>query len=390
MDERRLLVLTDALWARQFNRAADILGRTVQLNDEPYEVIGVLSPGFVFPDPTVSVDAYMPIVHVDYNNREVRPLQAIARLKADAGFGRARSELRAIGSRLAQAYPEDNLRGGADLESLDDAWKGSRRRPLALLTAAAFLLLAIVCTNVVNLMLSRALARRREMSIRMALGAGLSTIVRQMLAESLLLCGGAAVLGLLVAWWALQGLPVVLRFAGASLPTAGLAVDGSAFTFVMALCLSVTLLCGLAPVLFLRSLTLNTTIKEGSGPGMQPGSGAFRLRRRLVAGQVALSLVLLLSAGAFLRVFLKLMNRDPGFRSEQVYRFGFGLPDARYTDRQSAEFHYKLRQKLQEIAGVEAAAAAYRLPLNGRTHTTSFQFEGPAYRRANGPGWHTT
>src|SRR5215467_4891896 len=119
LDQRRLLVLTDALWERQFHRAGDILGRTVQLNDEAYVVIGVLPPEFVFPDPTVSVDAYMPVVHADYNNREVRPLQAIARLKADAGFGRTRSELRAIGARLAQAYPEDNLRGGGDLEGLD-------------------------------------------------------------------------------------------------------------------------------------------------------------------------------------------------------------------------------------------------------------------------------
>src|SRR5262249_4690162 len=154
---------TDALWAQQFNRAGDILGRTVRLNDEAYEVIAVLAPEFVFPDPTVSVDAYAPIDHPDYNNREIRPLQAIARLKADAGFGRARSELRAIGARLAQAFPEDNLRGGGDLEGIDEAWKSSRRRPLALLTAAAFLLWAIVCTNVINPMLSRALARRREM-----------------------------------------------------------------------------------------------------------------------------------------------------------------------------------------------------------------------------------
>ena len=322
------------------------------------------------------MDAYAPVDRVSYNGRGARPLQAVARLKAGVGVGRAQAELRAIGARLAQAYPEDNVLGGADLERLDEGWKNSRRRPLALLSIAAFLVLAIVCTNVVNLVVSRALARRREMSIRMALGARLSTIVRQLLAESLVLCGGALILGVLIARWALQGLPVVLRFAGASPPAATLAMDGTALTFAAVLCLSVTIVCGLAPVLFIRSLTLNTSIKDGGESGLRRDSSAFRLRRCLVVGQVAVSLILLLSAGAFLRVFVKLMNRNPGFQSSQVYHFGIGLPDARYTDAQSAEFHYKLREKLRQIPGVEAAGATYRLPLNGRTHTTSFQFEG--------------
>jgi predicted permease len=353
-DGAALIVLTDHLWARQFHRARDIVGRTVQLNEQPYEVIGVLEPGFVFPAPATRVDAYIPISHRDYGSRGARPLQAVARLKPGTTFTPAQAELRAIGARLAMAFPEDNVRGGADIESLDEAWKGSLRRPLLLLTVAAILLLAIVCTNVVNLILARSFARAREMEIRIALGASLADIVRQLLDEALLLCAAGGALGLLLAGAVLRGLPIVLRQ-----PVEGLAIDGRALAFASAVCLFVTVLCALAPALSTRR-----------------NRHPFRLRQTLVIGQVALSLVLLLSAGAFLRVFLKLVDRNPGFESSQVYYFGFGLPEGRYTERQMVDFHAKLRVRLAEIPGVECAGAVGRLPLNGRSNTTSFQFEG--------------
>ena len=354
IDGAPLIVLTDELWARQFHRARDIVGRTVQLNEQPYEAIGILPPDFVFPAPGTHVDAYIPISHRDYGSRGAKPLQAIARLKPAATFPTAQAELRAIGAHLATAWPEDNARGGADLEPLDEAWKGSLRRPLLLFTIAALLLLAIVCTNVVNLILARSLARAREMEIRTALGAGLADIFRQLLAEALLLCAAGGALGLLLAGAILRGLPVVLRQ-----PVEGLAIDGRALAFASAVCLLVTLVCGLAPAL--------------STPRRRHPS---RLRQSLVVGQIALSLVLLLSAGAFLRVFLKLVNRDPGFDSSHVMYFGFGLPEGRYTDRHMIDFHAKLRARLAEIPGVESAGAVWRLPLNGRNNTTAFQFEG--------------
>jgi predicted permease len=349
-----VIVLTDELWARRFHRAADIVGRPVQLNEQPYEVTGILPPDFVFPAPGTHVDAYIPISHRDYGSRAAKPLQAVARLRPDANFATAQAELRAIGARLAAAWPEDNAHGGADMESLDDAWKGSLRRPLLLLTIAALLLLAIVCTNVVNLILGRALARAREMEIRTALGAGMADILRQLLSEALLLCAAGSALGLLLAGATLRGLPIVLRQ-----PVEGLAIDARALAFASAVCLLVTLLCGLAPALSTRRQR-----------------HTFRLRQSLVVGQIALSLVLLLSAGAFLRVFLKLVNRNPGFDSSHVLYFGFGLPEGRYTDRQMVDFHAKLRARLAEIPGVESAGAVGRLPLNGRNNTTSFQFEG--------------
>jgi predicted permease len=349
-----VIVLTDELWARQFHRAPQIVGRTVQLNEQPYEVIGILPPDFVFPAPGTRVDAYIPISHGDYGARGNKLLQAVARLKPGVTNARAQTELRTIGARLASAWPEENVRGGADLERLDEAWKGNLRRPLLLLIAAALLLLAIVCTNVVNLILGRSLGRAREMEIRIALGAGLADIVRQLLAEALLLCAAGGALGLLLAVAVLRGLPIVLKQT-----VDGLAIDARALAFASLVCLLVTLLCALAPAF---------STKRHRRP--------FRLRQGLVVGQIALSLVLLLSAGAFLRVFLKLVNRYPGFESSHVFYFGFGLPEGHYTDRQTVDFHAKLRARLAEIPGVEAAGAVGRRPLSGRNLSTTFQFEG--------------
>ena len=362
-DDAQVIVLTEELWARQFHYAPDIVGRTLQLNEQPFQVLGILPPNFVYPASAAHVDVYIPISHRDYYGRDARPLQSVARLKAGATFAGAQAELRAIGARLAVAYPTENGRGGADLESLDEAWKGNLRRPLQLLTAAALLLLALVCTNVVNLLLARALARAREMEIRTALGASLWDIVRQLLAEALVLCAGGAALGLALANVVLRVLPVVLKQ-----PVAGLALDTRALWFAAAVGLLVTLLCAFAPAF-------------STGRNRRP----FRLRQGLVVGQVALSLVLLLSAGAFLRVFLKLSNRNPGFDSSHVYYFGFGLPEGRYSDPQTIEFLGKLRARLSEIPGVEASGAVNRLPLNARGNSTTFQFEGAGLPPAEWP-----
>jgi predicted permease len=359
----RVIVFSDDLWARQFQRAPGIVGSTVQLNAQPYEVIGILPADFVYPAPGTRVDAYIPISHSDYGARGARPLRAVARLKPASTLPAAQAELRAIGARLAAAWPADNARGGAAMESLDEAWKGDLRRPLLLLSIAALLLLAIVCTNVVSLILARSLARAREMEIRVALGAGLADLLRQLLAEAFLLCAVGGASGLLLAGAVLRGLPIILPQ-----PAADLDLDARALAFASAVCLLVTLLCGLAPAL-------------SSGRHRRP----FRLRQGLMIGQVALSLVLLLSAGAFLRVFLKLVNRYPGFDSSHLVSFGFGLPEGRYDDRQTVEFHRQLRARLSEIPGVESAGAAWQLPLNGRDFTTTFQFEGAGLAASEWP-----
>ncbi len=341
-----VIVLSDGL------RPRPAIGSTITLNDEPYVVIGILPPDFIYPVRDVKVDAYIPISHRDYGAREGRPLGAVARLKPGVSLAAAREELRGINARLAAAYPRENARAAANLESLDDAWKGSLRQPLLLLIGAALLLLGIVCTNVVNLILARSLARAREMAIRTALGAHLADIARLLLTEALLLCIGGAASGIVVGTAIVRAIPLLLH-------TTPLSLDTRAVVFAATVALGLTLLCGLAPALATRRRVF-----------------PFRLRQGLIIGQVALSLLLLLSAGAFLRVFVKLVNRNPGFDSSHVAYFGFGLPEARYDVRQMAEFHRQLRQRLESIPGVEAAGAVMRLPLNDRPAGTTFQVEG--------------
>ncbi len=376
-----VILLTDTLWARQFQRAGNIIGRVVLLNEAPYTVIGVLPPDFVFPSLAEQVDACIPMNHVDYASRDVRPLQAIAHLKPGVSRESARAEFQAIGKRLAEAWPQDNLRGGADLESLNESWKGSLRRPLLLLMGAALLLLAIVCTNVGNLMLARALARSRETAVRCALGAGFAHLCRQALAEALVLSLAGGLLGLLLALGCLRLLPLALDLPG----TSGLALNAPVLGFAFLLCLLTGLACGLAPVLLTRAASVNELLKEGGAAGPSRSGWPFRVRRGLVTAQVALSLVLLMSAGLFLRVFLKLASRHPGFESSQVYYFGYGLPETRYDDRAMIEFHRRLRAKLAEIPEVQAAGAVWRLPLNGRNLTTCFQFEGAGLPKTEWP-----
>ena len=178
-------------------------------------------------------------------------------------------------------------------------------------------------------------------------------ILRQLLAEALVLAVAGGALGLFLAGTVLRGLPLLLKQSVDSV-----SIDTRALAFAAIVCLFVTVLCCLAPGLQRRR-----------------HRHPFRLRQSLVVGQIALSLVLLLSAGAFLRVFVKLVNRDTGFDSAQVYYFGIGLPEGRYNDRQTVDFHEKLRARLAEIPGVEAAGIAGRLPLGGRDLTTTFQFE---------------
>ncbi len=378
-DRAGVIVLTDSLWARQFGRDPKIVGRTVQLNEEPRTVIGVLAPDFEFPIQGTVLDAFIPINHGDYGGRGVRPLEAVARLKPGITIENARTQIRTIGSRLAQAWPQENHDGGADVESLDESWKGGSRKPLGLLMAAALLLAGIACANVISLMLARSLARQRETAVRISLGAGLRQLMGESLAESLLLSAGGGVAAMAVSLGCLRLIPGVAARFGASVSlveigSAGLNASAIGFTTLAAL--AVALVCGIVPAVFASGATRTSLLRSGGPAGSQSTRGQVRFRRALVVAQVSASLILLLSSGLFLRVFLKLVSTHPGFDSAQVYYFGFGLPESRYDERKMVEFHRALSSRLMAIPGVESAGAAWWLPLNGRNITTTFQFEG--------------
>jgi putative ABC transport system permease protein len=329
--EEAVLVLSERLWRRMFAADTDVIGRTVELNEEPHTVIGVMPAGFEYPMGAALPDAYLPLSRRDYCCGRLGSQAAIARIKAGVSMDRATSELEAIAAGLAREHPASNGGRTAGIRPLHAALTGGRREPLLLLGGAAALLLAIACANVAGLLLARALRRRREFEIRLWLGAGLSRVLRPFFLEAAILAAcGAAV-----------GLAAARAFAE---------LNAAALAMAFATAIGVTLLLGAAPAL----LVLRRSRPRG------------RVRNGLVVTQVALSVVLLLSTAVLLRSLLRLVQTDPGFSTVHAWRFGIGLPEKRYdTDGKLIVFHQELERKLSDLPGVTAVGASIRLPLRG-------------------------
>jgi predicted permease len=380
-----VVVVGHKLWRERLGGAPNAVGRRILLNDEPRTVVGVLPAGVELPMSGKVPDLYVPISHKDYGaSRKTRSLGAIGRLKPGVTLEAARAELGGISSRLARSYPDTNDKVGTAVETLDEALRGKNRRPLLLLTAAGLLLLAIACVNVANLLLARFFARIHRVAIRAALGAGFGGLARQFLAEGLVLSLLGALLGLSTAGAWLKMLPLALPVVGGSGLPAGLENDplrlqGSALLFALGIAATTALLFALIPTFLSRRSDLQKILREG-GAAVTPH---HRLSSSLVIGQVALSVMLLLASGLLLRSFFGLLATNPGFRSEQVLRFGIGLPEKRYgADLQMLAFHRELLDRLSRIPGIEAAGLAARLPVSGEGFSTAFLFDGAAKETA--------
>jgi putative ABC transport system permease protein len=385
--EARVMVLTDRLWRSLFAADPQAIGRmtalnaalNAALNEEPYTIIGVMPPGFEYPMGAVLPDAFIPLSRRDYCCARLGSLGAVARLKRGVSMERARAELESLAAGVAAEHPDTNRGRSASLEPLAEQMTGARREPLLLLLAAASLLLLIACANVTGLMLARWLARAHEVAIRASLGAGWRQIAGPFIAEAAVLSAAGTGCGLFAAGLVLRAIP---RFIpGPALEP--LHLNAAAFAFAAGLAIIVAALLGALPLWFARRTDLYSVIKAG---GRSDSHRAGALRGALVVAQVALSVVLLLSAGLLLRSFLHLLNSSPGFETAHAFRFGIGIPEKRYdTERKEIEFHQQLLQRLAAIPGVAAVGAAGRSPLRGETGLGgSFQIAGsntPAAQR---------
>jgi putative ABC transport system permease protein len=368
--EAHTIVLTDRLWRRMFGADPSVVGRVIQLNEEPYAVLGVMPRGFEYPMGDTQPDAFIPLSRRDYCCGRIGSLMAAARLKPGVSVGAARAELQSLAAQTAAAYPDSNRGRSAGLLPLAEAITGARRESLLLLYAAASLLLLIACANVAGLTLARWNARNREVAIRVSLGAGLPQLAAGFFAEAALLTAAGTGLGFFASAVILGAIPRFVPGAPA------LRLDGTAFLFALSLACAVTALLSAAPLLVARRASLSAAIR----------SGGTRLRSVLAVAQVALSVALLLGAGLLLRSFLLLVNADPGFETAHAFRFGIGIPEKRYdTEFKQIEFHRQLLARLAAIPGVSAAGAAGRMPLGGDTGAGgTFQIAGagiPAPRR---------
>ena len=351
--EDAVLVLSDRLWRRMFAADPGVIGRQVELNEEPYTIVGVMPPGFEYPMGAALPEAYLPLSRRDYCCARLGSQAAVARIKPGVSLDRARSELESV------AATNDGRSAG--LRPLHQTLTGARREPLFLLAGAAALLLAIACANVAGLLLARAQRRRREFEIRLWLGAGIGRLLRPFFFEAAILaaCGAAAGLGA-----AQLILLLVPRFIPVTEPPR---LDAPAFLGAIAIACGLALLLGAAPAM----VVLRRTRPRGS----------------LVVAQIALSVVLLLSSAVMLRSFLRLVATSPGFSTVHAFRFGIGIPEKRYdTEQKLIAFHRDLERKLSDLPGVSAAGAAIRAPLRGGTpgSGSAFQIAGanlPAHER---------
>ncbi len=353
----RVVILSHGLWQRRFGGDQKILGKKITLVNRAWVVVGVMPPGFKFPG---AVDFWTPLAHGAGWARSMHGMGVIARLKPGATIEQAQSEMSLIARRLAEQYPASNEGLDVRVTGLRDRLVKDYRRGLWILLGAVGAVLLIACANVANLLLARAAARRREMAVRAALGAGRFRIVRQMLCESLLLgaMGGAAGMAL-----ARLGLNLLLAALPAELPFwMKFNVDGRVLGFTLAVSLLTSLVCGAAPAWNAARIDLIETLKDG-GRGAAGGSRQ-RLRRLLVTAQVALALILLAGAGLLMRSFLHMRQVRLGFNPDNVLTLRVNMPGSDYRGGVSP-FYRQLVERVNALPGVEIAGGAIPLPLSG-------------------------
>src|SRR5262245_10495478 len=358
----RVAVLSRAFWERHFGGAQDAIGRTIQLDALPYTIVGVMPAEFDFP-PSGNVDVWTPL-SFDPNDahgrsRKARSLNVIARLADGATPAQAQQEMSLVASRLASTFPDSNPGWGARIVAAQEQLVTTVRPALLLISGAVGFLLLIVCANVANLMLARLSSRRGELAVRAALGAGRVQLVRQVLAESVLLSVVGGALGLFVAW---AGVRFVHALPDGSLPRMGdVRLDGGVLLFALLASALVSLVFGVVPAVQASRAGLRDTINAFSGATR--GTSA-RLLGVLVVVEVALALVLLVGAGLMTRSFAQLMRVSPGFEPANLLAVQVYLPQAKYkTPGDRVRFYSEAIHRIQSHPGVTAVAGVSALPM---------------------------
>jgi predicted permease len=357
-------ILSDGFWKTHFGAARDVVGRRMTLDDEAYTIVGVMPARFSVQAWSITKrDVWVPIGYTDAERavRDNHNDQVIARLKRGVGVAQAQSEMDLISRRLEQQYPQANAGWGAVVVPLQEQIVGDVRMSLVVLLASVALVLLIACANVGNLLFTRALARRKELAIRAALGAGRAHVFQQVLIEALVLAGAGGVAGLVLAR---TGLSAGAALLADQLPRANeISIDGRVLVFVIGASMLTGILAGGLPALRAGRTDLNETLKEG---GRNDTAVGVRTRRALIVCEVALSVVLLMAAAVMLRSFQKLRHVDAGFDPQNILTFSVSLPETRYkTASDVSGFFDRALQRVRTLPGVEAAGAIDTLPTQG-------------------------
>jgi len=373
------VVLSYPFWSRRFGNDPGVIGKQIALNNLSYTVVGIAPQNFQY---GLDADVSIPIglSAERFKARGADPgISVVARLKPNVSQQQAQAETEMIYARMEQQYPETNTGRRGYLLSLHETFVGDVRQPLLILLGAVGLVLLIACANVANLLLVRASTRKREMSVRVALGASRSRIVRQLLTESLMLAAVGAVLGIVFAHWGASFIANQLPDGIPRLDEAS--VDLRVLAFTVGVSLLTGLLFGLAPALQASRLNLTETLKEGDRGS---SGGRQRLRSLLVVSEVALTLTLLVGAGLLIQSFRRVLQVDPGFNADSLLTMQVSVnnPDG----NQVASFLDQLQDNVRKLPGVKSVAISNGLPLVTANHPVFFIEGRPLPEPGKAPG----
>jgi putative ABC transport system permease protein len=373
--KEHVIVISHGLWTRLFAAKPDAVGKTIELNSEQYQVVGVMPPGFYsFFSRRADIFAPLALTQAQFNGGYTNEyLNATARLKPGVTLQTAQAEMTAFADNLKRALPDNFApKWTLKLRALDDIATGKARLTLVVLLGAVGFVLLIACANVANLLLARAAIRIKEVAIRSALGADRRSLIRQLLTESVMLALAGGLLGLGIARWGVKSLVALFP----DLPRASeIGVDGTVMAFTLAVSVATGLLFGLAPALQTSATHLQETLRDGGRAGAADFAGRG-LRRALVVAEVALSLTLLIGAGLLIKSVGRLQEVSPGFDPSNVLVFNLNLPSVKYpSDTSQFLFARQLSPRLNAIPGVKAAGVTTVLPFGGGWSTASINVE---------------
>jgi putative ABC transport system permease protein len=369
-----VVLLSYGFWQRQFGGSADAIGKNLTLDNQSYSVVGILPANFQFFTP---VDVMIPVATWAKALPDDRSwhagITAVARLKPNVTIDQANTEIGVIAKRLEQQYPIYDTNVGAGAVPLHDQMV-QNVRPALLVLLGVGLVLLIACTNIANLLLARASGRRQEIAIRMAIGAGRSRILRQLLTESVLLAFMGAITGLVFA--ALTMAPLV-HLASTSIPNVGpITLDGHVLLFAGIIAVIAGILFGLAPALQTSRLDLRTMLNEATR-GSTGSARQQQVRATLVVVEVALALVLLIGAGLLIRSFSRLQDVAPGFEASSLLVVDVPVSAKAFPkSAQRMDFYDNLRNRVSNLPGVVSVGAATNLPVSGGGGSIHFNIQG--------------
>ena len=370
-----VVVISDGLWKSRFASDAQVLGKKIPLDGDAYAVIGVMPPGFHFPDPDDQIWVPMGLSPAELSNHGSHFLLVFARLKSGIPLSRAQAEMDALAKHLTEQYPATNTGQTVNVVSLHDDIAGPVRPALLALMAAVGLVLLIACANVANLLLARASVRQREVALRQALGASRSRIARQLLTESLLLALLGCALGLFLARWCLATLKL---FAALALPrTEEFSLNAPVLLFAIVLSILAGIVFGVGPALHSARASVQETLK--SGIRESPLRSGLRTRNLLVIIETALGAIVVIAAVLLLRSFLRIEHVPLGFQPQGVLTFRVIPRGERYSQLSTrAAFYRRVLERIEGLPQVQSAAAVSFIPLTLARGSKGFTMDGRA------------